>query len=76
MLVENPPWPPFFKGGNAYTPVLLVIAIGALIPPQAFLSSPFDKGGQGGFYNTDNRNKFLAFAISQLSSLLGFDDEP
>jgi hypothetical protein len=39
----------FFKGGDAYAPVLLVIAIGALIPPQAFLSSPFDKGGQGDF---------------------------
>jgi hypothetical protein len=40
---------PFFKEGNTYTPVWLVIAIGAFIPPQAFLSSPFEKGGQGNF---------------------------
>ena len=32
------------KGGNAYTPALLIAAIGALIRLQAFISSLFDKG--------------------------------
>ena len=24
--VENPPWPPFFKGGNAYAPASVIVA--------------------------------------------------
>jgi hypothetical protein len=35
------------KGGNVYTPTLLVLAIAVLILFQAFISSPFSKGGQG-----------------------------
>jgi len=42
-----PPGPPFVKGGNAFTPALLIVAIGVLNQLQAFMSSPFDKGGQG-----------------------------
>ena len=47
--MKIPPGPPFSKRGTLTLPALLVVAIGALIPPQAFLSSPFDKGGQGDF---------------------------
>jgi hypothetical protein len=46
------------KVGNAYTPTLLVIAIGELIPPFAFLSSPFEKGGQGDFIIRANGTSF------------------
>jgi len=42
-----PPNPPFEKEGNTYTPALLVATIGVLIWLQAFIGSPFDKGGQG-----------------------------
>ena len=42
------PLTPFLKrGGNTHTPALLVAIIGVLIWLQAFISSPFDKGGQG-----------------------------
>ena len=38
------PLPPLLeKGGNVYTPTLLIAAIGVLILLQAFTSSPFDK---------------------------------
>ena len=45
--IKSPLAPLFEKGGNAYTQALLVAAIGALILLQAFISSPFDEGGQG-----------------------------
>ena len=47
--IKSPLAPLFEKGGSAYTPVLLVVTIGGLIIVQAFISSPFDKGGQGDF---------------------------
>ncbi len=46
-LIKSPPAPLFKKGGNAYTPALLIAAIGVLTLLQAFLSSPFDKRGKG-----------------------------
>jgi len=45
--IKSPLTPLFEKGGNTYTPALLVATIGVLIWLQAFISSPFDKGGQG-----------------------------
>ncbi len=45
--IKSPLSPLFKKGGNAYTQKWLVAAIGVLTLLQAFLSSPFDKGGQG-----------------------------
>jgi hypothetical protein len=47
--IKSPLAPLFEKGGNAYTQVLLFATIGVLIMVQAFISSPFDKGGQGDF---------------------------
>ncbi len=41
--IKSPLAPLFEKGGNAYTPVLLIAAIGVLIRLQAFIGSPFDK---------------------------------
>jgi hypothetical protein len=37
------------KGGYAYIPVWLIATIGVLIIVQTFMSSPFDKGGEGDF---------------------------
>jgi len=46
--IKSPLAPLFEKGGgNAYTPALLIAAIGVLILLQAVISSRFDKGGQG-----------------------------
>jgi hypothetical protein len=42
-----PPGPPFKKEGKVYTQASLVEAIGMLIHLQAFISSPFEKGGKG-----------------------------
>ncbi len=64
--IKSPLAPLFEKGGNAYTPALLIAAIGVLIHLQVFISSPFDKGGQGDLIKrpiehiSDNYyNKFL-----------------
>ena len=45
--IKSPLTPLFEKGGKTYTPALLVATIGVLIWLQAFISSPFNKGGQG-----------------------------
>ncbi len=45
--IKSPLAPLFKKGGNTCTAALLVATIGVLIWLQAFISSPFDKGGQG-----------------------------
>ena len=47
VSIKSPLAPLFEKGGNTYTPALLVATIGVLIWLQACISSPFDKGGQG-----------------------------
>jgi len=44
--LKSPLTPLFKKGGNAYTPAWLIVAIGVLNLLQAFMSSPFDKVGQ------------------------------
>ena len=61
--IKSPLAPLFEKGGTAYTPALLITAIGVLIHLQAFISSPFDKGGSGGFNKKANRNIFLTIII-------------
>jgi hypothetical protein len=45
--IKSPLAPLFEKGGNVYTPTLLIVVIGVQILFQAFISSPFGKGGQG-----------------------------
>ena len=50
--------PLFEKGGNADTPALLIADIGVLMHLQAFISSPFDKGGQGDFIKRPNGTYF------------------
>jgi len=45
--IKSPLAPLFEKGGNIYTPAFLIAVISVLILFQAFISSPFDKGGQG-----------------------------
>ena len=35
------------KGGNAYTPALLIMVTGVLIRLQVFMSSPFQRGDRG-----------------------------
>ncbi len=44
---RNPPWPPFIKRGeNLYSGIAHYVHR-YLIILQIFISSPFDKGGQG-----------------------------
>jgi hypothetical protein len=45
--IKSPLAPLFERGGNTYTPALLVATIGVLIWLQAFISSPFEKGARG-----------------------------
>ncbi len=45
--IKSPLAPLLKKGGTPYSPGVLVAAIGVLINLQAFIRSPFDKGGQG-----------------------------
>jgi len=45
--IKSPLAPLFEKGGNAHTPAFLITASGVLKLLQAFMSSPFGKGGQG-----------------------------
>jgi hypothetical protein len=63
--IKSPLAPLSEKGGNTYTPALLIEAIGVLIRIQAFISSPFDKRGTGGFNKKANRNIFLTNKIIQ-----------
>ena len=46
-IIKSPLAPLFEKGGNTYTPALLVATIDVLIWLQAFISSPFEKGARG-----------------------------
>ncbi len=61
--IKSPLAPLFEKGGNADTPALLIAAIGVLMLLEAFISSPIDKGGSGGFYKKAKRNIFLTITI-------------
>jgi len=45
--IKSPLTPLFEKGGNTYTPALLVVTIGILIRLQAFIGSPLIKGDRG-----------------------------
>jgi hypothetical protein len=49
--MKSPLAPLFEKGGRLTLPSLLFEAIGVLIRLQAFISFPFDKGGQGDLIN-------------------------
>jgi hypothetical protein len=66
--VENPLWPPFAKGKNAYPPASLD-ARAVLEPIQVITSSPFDKRGTGGFLNNTHRNKNLTFGLKVILPL-------
>ena len=40
--IKSPLAPLFEKGGDVYTPALLIVVIGVLILFQAFISAPFE----------------------------------
>jgi hypothetical protein len=71
--IKSPLTPLFEKGGNAHTPTLLVASIGVLIILQAFISSPFDKGGQGDLIKKANRNIFMTSAREEKQAGLAVD---
>jgi hypothetical protein len=45
--MKSPLAPLLKKGGTPYSPGVLVAALDVLTLLQAFINSPFDKGGQG-----------------------------
>ena len=57
------PLAPLLKRGECLHSGLLIVAMGKLNLLQAFISSPFDKGGSGGFNKKANRNIFLTIII-------------
>jgi len=79
--IKSPLAPLLKKGGNAYTPTMLIVAIGVLIRLRAFYSSPFDiiakwhnyKRGTGGFYKKPIGPYFCRILQTQdLACFFGF----